>query len=62
VVFGKTGKNVPVLLTINIRMIDPLGAKAKNYFILGVIAETLNMPSEAATNFLKHCLLLMIWL
>ena len=27
--------------------------KAKNYFILGRIAENLNMPSESATNFFK---------
>lgn len=30
-----------------------LKEKAKNYFILGIIAETLNMPSEAATNYFK---------
>lgn len=27
--------------------------KARNYFILGIIAENLNMPSESATNFFK---------
>jgi len=27
--------------------------KARNYFILGTIAEALNMPSEAATNYFK---------
>ena len=41
------------MLTINIKMTDYLSVKAKNYFILGVIAETLDMPSEAATNFFK---------
>lgn len=30
-----------------------LKEKARNYFILGVIAESLNMPSEAATNYFK---------
>lgn len=30
-----------------------LKEKAGNYFILGVIAESLNMPSEAATNYFK---------
>ena len=34
-------------------MAENLKNKAKNYFILGVIAENLNMPSEAATNFFK---------
>lgn len=34
-------------------MEENLKNKAKNYFILGVIAENLNMPSESATNFFK---------
>lgn len=34
-------------------MEESLRNKAKNYFILGIIAETLNMFSEAATNFFK---------
>lgn len=40
------------MLIINI-MEENLKIKAKNYFILGTIAEKLNMPSEAATNFFK---------
>ena len=34
-------------------MENNLKNKAKNYFILGIIAENLNMPSESATNFFK---------
>ena len=34
-------------------MVENLREKAKNYFILGVIAENLNMNSESATNYLK---------
>ena len=32
---------------------EDLKNKARNYFILGVIAERLNMPSESATNLFK---------
>jgi len=32
---------------------ESLKEKARNYFILAVIAESLNMPSEAATNYFK---------
>jgi|SRR3989339_1423338 len=34
-------------------MQEELKNKARNYFVLGVIAETLNMHSEAATNYFK---------
>ena len=34
-------------------MEENLRIKAKNYFILGFIAENLNMPSESASNFFK---------
>lgn len=34
-------------------MVENLKNKAKNYFILGIIAENLNMEAEAATNFFK---------
>lgn len=33
-------------------MVD-LREKARNYFILGIIAEKLNMPSESASNLFK---------
>ena len=34
-------------------MPETLKTKARDYFILGTIAETLNMQAEAATNFFK---------
>lgn len=34
-------------------MEEDLKNKAKNYFILGIIAENLKMSSESATNFFK---------
>ena len=37
----------------NLEEINTLKNKAKNYFILGVIAQKIGMNSESATNFFK---------